>query len=506
MSIYVPKRFMGRTGYQIFVDRFCRKGEPPEAMEGRILKSWDDAQPNWKPAADGEYYNNEFYAGNLKGIIEKLDYLADMGFNFIYHSPISKTPSSHHYDVEDQTKIDTWIGTKEDYQELCEEAHKRDILICPDLVFNHMGVQSEIFQEALHNPKSKYHDWFEWDAHGNPVFWYGFKTMPQCNKLNPDYMEYACDVCEFYLKMGADGIRLDLGETFPKEFMRKIRERVKKVNSEALIVVEMWDFATHKENPQIYGDQTDSVMNYPLSDAICRLVRYRNEKHFLYTWQELSGYPEQVQDVLWNFLDTHDTPRAANMLAGMGLENPFAGRIWDIEEPWRKRDAHGNVIEFETFGFRKTQVEADKHLDKELARERVMLASFMQYSARGTPVVYYGTEAGLTGGKDPGCRKPYPWGKEDLILQSHYKKLGRFRKKYKGILAQGKWNVAYLSDEIVVYERCSNDRKLVYIINCTDEKQKCFYHVKNGNVALALPESTPEVLGPYGGLVYEVKN
>lgn len=505
-AMYVPERFMGRTGYQIFVDRFCREGLPPDFMEGRILKDWGDSEPNWWPDADGEYRNSYFHGGNLKGIISKLDYLQEIGVNLIYHSPISQTPSSHHYDVENQTKIDPWIGTWEDYQELCREAHKKDILICPDLVFNHMGVQSPIFQEALHNSQSKYHQWFEWDEKGNPIFWCGFKDMPQCDKLNSEYQDYACDVCEFYLKMGADGIRFDLGENFPREFMQKLRKRIKLINPEALIVVEMWDFATHKENPQIYGEQTDSVMNYPLSDAICRLIRCRNEKHFLYTWQELAKYPEQVQDVLWNFLDSHDIPRAVNMMVGPGmLEDPFRGRIWDIEEPWRIRNSKGQVIDFDTFGFRKWEAETD-HLNMELARKRLMLASLIQYSAKGIPIVYYGTEAGLTGGKDPFCRKSYPWGKEDSILLEHYKQLGTFRTNYKDILSQGSWNIVNFTDSTGIYERNQNGKKLIFVMNWTEQKQKNPYSITDGREVLSLQKTTTEILEPYGAIVYEVKN
>jgi glycosidase len=114
-----------------------------------------------------------------------------------------------------------------------------------------MGVQSPIFQEALRNTKSQYHNWFEWNEDGTPVYWGGFTNMPQCNKYNPDYQDYACKVTLKYIKMGADAIRLDLGENLPPEFMRKYRERIKAVNPEVLIVNEMWGFDNHREYPQL---------------------------------------------------------------------------------------------------------------------------------------------------------------------------------------------------------------------------------------------------------------
>ena len=108
-AMYVPESFMGRTGYQIFVDRFNRKGEKPEKIEGRILKEWQDDMPQWWPDEKGVYHNSDFYGGNLQGIIEKLDFIKDMGFDLIYLSPISKTQSYHHYEFENQMEIDPWI-------------------------------------------------------------------------------------------------------------------------------------------------------------------------------------------------------------------------------------------------------------------------------------------------------------------------------------------------------------------------------------------------------------
>lgn len=505
---YVPELFMGRTGYQIFVDRFNHKGEMPKEMEGRKLKEWQDTMPDWWPDEKGEYHNSYFYAGNLQGIIEKLDYIKDMGFDLIYHSPISKTHSSHHYDVEDQRDIDEWIGTWDDYRMMCEEAHKRGILVCADLVFNHMGVKSEIFQDALKNADSKYRSWFEWTANQEPVFWYGFKDLPQCNKLDRNYQQYAGDVCKKYLENGADGVRLDLGEVLPREFMQYLRKCIKEVKSQAIIVNEMWGLATHNGNAQIYGDQADSVMNYPLSDAICRLIRCRNEKHFMYIFEEISKYPLQVQDVLWNFLDTHDVPRAINMLAGEGmLEDPFkGGSIWDIEEPWRKRDGAGNVVGFDTFGFRKWENETDTPKDMTLAKKRLMLASFMQYTLKGIPVVYYGTEAGLTGGKDPFCRKPYPWKQEDKQLLEHYKKLGRFRKEKQKILSMGDCRVTNVTDSVLVYERAFENEKLVCVVNFSNEKKQNIVSISESSIVFNLQENEAQILNPYGAIVYETRN
>ena len=307
-KLYIPKRFSGRIGYHVFVDRFYRAGPPPEPMPGRKIKSWEDSMPDWGPDYDGIFQNDYFYGGNLKGIIQKLDYLKSLSVGILYLSPISRSYTYHHYDVGDQTEIDPYIGDWEDFWKLCLEAHKRNILIIVDLVFNHMSGNSEPFRKAL-NGDATYRNWFEWDASNNPIYWYGFKDMPQCNKLYKEYQDYACKAAKKYVEYGADGIRLDLGEILPKEFILSVRNAAKSVNEEILFISEMWDSAVYKAEPQIYDGLVDSVMNYPLSDAISRWVRFGNQSHLDACMGLLAKYPVQVQDVLWNHLDTHDTPR-----------------------------------------------------------------------------------------------------------------------------------------------------------------------------------------------------
>lgn len=458
MEFKTPERFKGRTGIQIFPDRFYREGAPPEPMPGRILKDWDDPIPNWEPDSNGIYQNNYFYAGNLKGITVKLDYLKDMGFNLIYLNPLGKSETSHHYEPTDQLQIDPWLGTWEDFKELCQEAHKRDILIVVDLVFNHMGVQSPIFQEAQ-DPYSQYHDWFEWDQCGNPVFWGGFTNMPQTNKFNPDFQDYVCKVSVHYIKMGADGIRNDLGENFPRVLLRKQREAVKSIEPEALIVNEMWGFDNHREFPQLDGCQVDSVMNYPLADAIIRWVRYGNAAHFQYNVGEMLKYPKEAQDVLWNHIDTHDTPRAGTMLVANGiLEDPYQGASWDIEGPWRHEKW------FDTYGFRYWELEHED-IDMDEVFAKLCLASSIQYFMHGIPIVYAGTEVGVIGYKDPFNRKPYPWKNIDERIRKHYRNLGKMREQNREFFADSgelSINCFYNNMEITRQNECG--RLTAYLI------------------------------------------
>ena len=495
-KICIPERFKGRTGYHIFVDRFCRAGPEIPYVEGRKVKSWNDAMPEWWPDQDGEYRNEYFYGGNLRGIIEKLDYLQELGITLLYLSPISKTKANHHYDVGDQRIIDPYIGDWNDFIILCFEAHERNMVVAVDLVFNHMGAWSEFFQKAL-SGDNKYRAWFEWDDYGNPVYWYGFKDMPQCNKLNPDYQAYCCDVVEKYIRNGADCIRLDLGETLPKEFLTTIKKKARSINPETLIVSEMWNFAMYRENPQIYDGQVDSIMNYPFTDAIIRWVRYGNYRHYEACMRNLAKYPASVNDVLWNSIDTHDTPRALNMLEGRGmLENPYAGQIWNIEEPWRGYNS------FDTYGFRKWESENDYCQNWE-AISKLKLTAIAQYMSKGTPMTFYGTEAGISGYKDPFNRKPYPWGAEKRELLTFYKALGKVRKAIKYIVADGEQYINVDKNLLEIVRRNAHGT-IVAVINRTNSEQHIGARNPNTKEIFSLNGSNCERLTPYGAVIYAI--
>lgn len=492
-QIYVPKRFYGRTGYQIVVDRFYRDQTPLPYIEGRKVKSWDDWMPDWQPDPDGVYRNRYYYGGNLGGIIQKLDYIESMGFNLILLGPISKTNTYHHYDVEDQTVIDPYIGSMADFAKLCEEAHKRDILVGVDLVFNHFGSQSEFFQKAMAG-EGYFKDWFEWKENGNPVYWYGFTDMPQTNKMSANFKEYVYYVLETYIRNGADCIRLDLGENLPESFMQDVRQKIKELNPEVLIVSEMWGLATKKDNPQIFdGRQADSIMNYPMADDIIRWVRTGNHLHFNYNLSEISKYPENVQNVLWNMLDSHDTPRAKTMLGGAGIQDdPFKGGPWDIEEPWRYPGG------FDTYAFRKFEADNDSNLHKD-SDQMLMLASTIQYLVKGIPVVFYATEVGMDGYKDPFCRKPFSWNSQNETLREHYRKLGMLRRQNKDILSDGDMDII-CDSELMFITRRSRSGSIVAILSRNNAEMPVGFKARKQNILFQLNSNDPNI-GSYGAVV-----
>lgn len=486
------KKFVGRTGYQIFVDRFYRAPRKIVQIPGRIEKNWQDTTPNWEPDSTGTYQNDYFYCGNIKGIEEKLEYIQKMGFNLILLTPINEASTNHRYDVEDHLEVDSYIGNWEEFEELCGQAKSKDILIIVDIVFNHMGINSAYCKAKP--------EWFV------QSYWEGHKNMLECNLLNERYQEYCVKVIENYLEKGASGIRLDLGETFPLEFMEAIKKTKNKYPN-AIFINERWGFATNDKAE--YIDLADSVMNYPITDAYTRWVVYGNDAHLRYAHWKLSQYPEDIRNILFNHLDTQDTPRAINMLSGIGmLEDPFCGAIWNIEGPWRIYNSNGECIGCDTYNFRKCELEHDVPANIELSIKRLKLASTMMYMQKGIPFTFAGTEAGLTGYKDPFNRKPYPWGKENKEIIEHYIKIGEMRKQHNTILAEGKQET-YETNTISAIIRQSNTSRIIAVANNNTEHSIQIssiqylreQRIENAQLIFQLEGSTKEEIKPLGVII-----
>lgn len=457
--------WLGRTAYQIMPDRFCKSYENLEAIPGRIVKAWDDRMPNWQPEIDGEYYNNYFYCGNLRGITSKLDYIKNLGFDLIYLTPIESSYSNHHYDPGNHMEIDQWLGTWADFAYMCDQAHERDMLVVVDLVFNHTGIHS------IYHEDSKYADWFKRKENGDPVFWWDFKDLTECDTLNSDYQDAMTEVVRRYLRMGADGIRLDLGEGLPKALLQAI-ERVRAEHPDVIFIGEMWGIATDKneEDAKIFDGQLDSVMNYPLADGILRWTRWGYDGHFKYNFERVyQEYPVTVQNVLLNNIATHDTPTTMTMLVGDGMNgNVFDKQIWDIEAPWRSENG------FDTYGFRKFECEHDA-LEGEkydLAKALTKIAIAILYTIPGIPCIFQGTEIADTGYKDPFNRKPYQWDKDEPDMKQFVSMMGMYRHENSDILSTGKARIIRADAEVLIIERYLEGESSIYLaVNRTNTVQ-----------------------------------
>ena len=418
----VPEWAMGGTMYQIFPDRFHKAGKVD--LQGKlepytVHEDWyEDVQ--WQPTKEGLILNNDFYGGNFKGITEKMDYIASLGVNILYLNPISKSFSSHRYDTGDYMTPDPMLGTEADFTALCRAAHARGIKVILDGVYSHTGSDSLYFDKNRHfggngaynSEKSPYYSWYSFRQWPNSyTSWWNFDTLPTVNKLDPKFMEYIItgkdSVVAHWLKAGADGFRLDVVDELPDAFVAALKKRIREIKPDALLIGEVWEDASNKS---AYGvrrryfvdGELDSAMNYPFRTAILNFLRDRDDgrglKNTVMTIAE--NYPRNVLLCNMNLLGTHDTPRILTALV-----DDFDG---SREEKSKRRLSRAQYI---------------------TAQERLLMASFLQYTLPGIPSLYYGDEAGVEGYKDPFNRRTYPWGREDQELLAHFKRLGKLRKE-----------------------------------------------------------------------------
>ena len=348
--------------YQIFPERFCN-GDPSINPEGTL--SWREK---------GSVTNQEFFGGDLQGIINKLDYIRDLGVSGLYLTPVNESPTSHKYDTTDYTKIDSHFGSEETMKTLVREAHNRGIRVMLDGVFNHSGQNFAPWLDVKEKgPQSQYWDWFmvnEWpfaeeggNAWAKRYYTFGFfDNMPKLNTNNPAVRDYLIGVCENWVRnYDVDGIRLDVANEVSHTFCKELRNRLKAINPDIYILGEIW----HDAMPWLRGDEFDSVMNYPLGESIKDfwIDKSLTNEDFEYTINRCyTRYMQQTNDVLFNLLDSHDTKRLRS----------------DV-----------------------------KNLDEYFQQLAVLFAM------PGSPCIYYGTEIAMEGGHDPDCRRCMPWGEID---------------------------------------------------------------------------------------------
>jgi len=411
-EVEIPQWARGAIIYQIFPDRFYKSGEcdlTGKIEPYRIHSCWGEL-PDWRPDGKGEITNNDFFGGNLRGIREKLPVLRELGVSILYLNPICKAWSNHRYDTADYKQVDPMLGTEEDFRALCEEAHRLGMHVLLDGVFSHTGDRSPYFRSAVSDPDSPYRKWYQF-KHWPDVYesWWGIRTLPCLNKLEPDYLDYliydADSVVAHWLKLGADGWRLDVVDELPDEMILAIKKRIREVKPDALLMGEVWEDASNKvaygrQKRYFVDGELDSVMNYPEKNAILAYCRGEDDGSGLRSVMEtlLENYPKAVLDSCMSLLSTHDTARILTVLGGGGDGS--------------------------------REVEAVRRLTPEqrkAAKERLKLAALLQFTLPGAPSIYYGDEAGMEGGKDPFNRQCYPWGQEDPEILRYYRALCRLR-------------------------------------------------------------------------------
>jgi len=389
----VPEWAMDAVFYQIFPERFFN-GDPANDPEG--------AEP-WGAAP--KLFNH--FGGDLEGVRQRLPYLKELGVTALYLNPIFEAASNHKYDTADYKKIDPRFGDDAVFERLAREARKAGIRIILDGVFNHSGDKHWAFQDLIEKGEgSKYADWYT--VHSFPVrpssptyeCWWGFGHLPKLNTSNPELRAHLLDAAGYWLEKGASGWRLDVPNEVPHGFWKEFRKVVRKKDPEAYIVGEIWQDGT----PWLQGDQFDAVMNYVFRSAVLGYFgsgQLGLEDFDRQLAEQRHRYPRAALPAQFNLLGGHDTERI------------------------------GTVFK-----------------DK----AKLKLAVFFQMTYLGAPVVYYGDEAGLPGGKDPDCRRCFPWeeDEQDRELFEHYRKLIALRSSM-AVLRRGTFEPVLVDEERDVY-------------------------------------------------------
>lgn len=381
----VPPWVTDTIWYQIFPDRFCRGN----SQQKRFKTS------EWSCCNDKDYFMH--YGGDIKGIESKLSYIADMGFSGIYLTPIFMANSNHKYDVIDYTKIDPDFGTEEEFIRLVTKAHELGLKIMIDAVFNHVSRDFALWTDVMKNGRqSEYYDWFfvnnypistnhDASIRGDYYTFSFFNNMPKLNTNNPQVVEYLINLTKHWVAdWKVDGIRFDVGNEIAHSFVKKMHLELKQMNPDIFLLGEIW----HNAFPWLLGDEYDSVMNYPFLENINNFWENKalTATDFKYLINHCySLYYKQVNGVLFNMLDSHDTVRL-----------------------------------FE-------RCECDENI------------FFQQLSVlmtmEGTPSIYYGTEIAMTGKDSKENRKCMPWEKIEkrdnaTLITEHLCKLVAIRNQY----------------------------------------------------------------------------
>lgn len=396
--------------YQIFPERFAN-GDPSNDPEGTL--AWGSEDPN----------RQNFFGGDLQGVIDKLDYLEDLGINGIYFCPIFEASSNHKYDTIDYLKIDPAFGDAETFKTLVDECHRRGMKVMLDAVFNHIGDSSPQWQDVLKNGEdSKYVDWFHInefpasykrgenfeDAYDITYDVFAANPhMPKLNTANPEVQDYLLNIARYWIEaFDIDAWRLDVANEVDHAFWKKFRIICDEAKKDFYILGEIW----HSSQNWLQGDEFHAVMNYAFTDAIMGYF-VKNELSLSKMVSEMNNqlmlYRDQTNQMQFNILDSHDTPRLL------------------------------------------TEANEDKDIMKQ--------AMAFTYIQPGVPCLYYGDEIGLTGGMDPDCRKCMVWEeeKQDRNLHRFVKELNGIRKEQQKILSEGTVYWRQVSEEsgVIILER-----------------------------------------------------
>ncbi|MFN3742663.1 MAG: alpha-amylase family glycosyl hydrolase [Anaerolineales bacterium] len=433
--------------YHIFVDRFS-----PADGDG-----WR------KPARP-----SGFYGGTLRGVTEKMDYLAQLGVNALWLSPIFPSPTHHGYDATDYFEIEPRLGSKADLRALLDAAHARGIRVLLDFVPNHCSHLHPAFQQAIADPHSPYRDWFtfhSWPKDYRTFF--GVRSMPQINLRHPAARQHILDAAVYWLEFGVDGYRLDYASGPTPDFWADFRRATRKARSDC------WTFGEVVDPPDFqlaFEGLLDGCLDFLLLEAFRQafaFARWNAAQFASFLDRHEAFFPPMFSRP--SFLDNHDMNRF----------------LWA---------AQGD-------------------------RRRLKLAALCQFTLAGTPIIYYGTEVGLSQKRDvrqgrrgvpEEARLPMLWGEaQDTDLLSFYRQLIALRRR-EAALRRGARQTLYADADLLAYARSLEGETVLVGMNMGQEPRRLTLPGRWGSLAFASDpackvsihgESTQVDLPPLSGII-----
>lgn len=515
----VPTWARGAVFYQIFVDRFCNGDQSNDVLDNEYCYIGEGTRrvTDWFKYPDNMDVRS-FYGGDLQGVMDKLDYLKNLGVDVIYLNPIFVSPSNHKYDIQDYDYVDPHFGVivkdegqclpegsksnKEStryitrvtdkanleasnrfFADLVKEVHNRGMRIILDGVFNHCGsfnkwLDRECIYEnqegyekgAYIDSDSPYRSFFKfqdnWKWPYNPTYngWWGHDTLPKLNYEESEKLyEYIMKIGEKWVSppYNCDGWRLDVAadlgctEEFNHKFWRDFRRRVKAANPDAIILAEHYGDAKN----WLMGDQWDTVMNY---DAFMEPITWfltGVEKHSDEFRGDLLGNPDAFTGALRHHMSRFN--QNSLEIAMNELSNHDHSRFLTR--------TNRRVGRIHTMG----PEAANENINKGVFREAVVF----QMTWPGAPTIYYGDEAGLCGWTDPDNRRAYPWGREDNELIAFHRDIIRIHKSLEALM-KGSVMFLYGAYKVICYGRFTDRQAVVVILNNDYEEHELNIHVR----------------------------
>ena len=440
---YTPSWYKEGVVYQILIDRFYNGNEDKTINSPKknsfIYGRWDD-NPMYIKDGFGKIARWDFYGGNIKGIINKLDYIKSLGASIIQLSPVFKSSSCHKYDTGNYEFIDEMFGTNNEFKELCEVAESKGIKIILEIVLSYTSSDSKYFNKlgnyneigAYQSPNSKYHEWYKFTRYPYQYeSWWGIAERPNINSMENGYMDYIINnndsIIKKWIDLGCSGWRLNVIDELPDEFIEAIRTRMQEINKNTVLLGDIWDDASNKvsyskRRKYLQGKEVHAVTNYPLREYLI------------------------------------------NFTKGYITSDIFKQKIMSLYENYPRESFYGNINVIGTNDTERILTVLDGNI------ELLRLIVVIQFTLPGVPLIYYGDETALKGGKEPDNRKSYPWGKEDKDLSDFYDKIVNIRNNENG-LKKGDLIIHETDPEVFVFERNYENEKVIILVNVSNEQK-----------------------------------